>query len=350
MIVGIDVGGANTKVATSDASFIKSIYTPLWKNKAVLYKALSEVKHEMVVVAEKRVEERLNGMSLDVGAVMTGELCDCFNTKKEGVVYIKNCVDAIFGDIKFLDTACDFKDGVAVDENPLAFSSTNWLASAQFISKEYRDAILVDIGSTTTDVIPIVEGEVKAKRSDLERLKSGELIYSGVLRTNVSCLLTKVKIKGEEYRTSSELFAITADAYLTLGYITEGDYSCESPDGYTFEKEKRESVKKAMRRLARVVCSDLEEIGEEGAFSIAKQVKNAQINELIASMEQMKREYGLKKVISAGIGDFIGNKAATSLDMDFLPLSSLYGKEISAAFPAYSVAKLVEGNLTKHFK
>ena len=79
-----------------------------------------------------------------------------------------------------------------MDKEPLSFSATNWLASAQFLAEEYKNVIFVDIGSTTTDVIPLVEGKIKAKKADLERLKSGELIYSGVLRTGVSHLLKRV--------------------------------------------------------------------------------------------------------------------------------------------------------------
>lgn len=180
-------------------------------------------------------------------------------------------------------------------------------------------------------MIPIVAGKVKAKRTDLERLKYGELIYSGVLRTGVAHLLKGVKIRGEEYRISSEYFATTADAYLVLGYeIYKPAFWCDG------------GVERAMQRLARVVCSDLEEIDEEGAVSIAEQVKEAQVEELIDSMKRIKAKYGLRKVISAGIGDYIVEEAADSLNMDFLSLSSIYDKGLASVFPAYAVAKLLE--------
>ena len=279
----------------------------------------------------------------EVGAVMTEELCGCFNTKREGVLYIKRAVSNIFENMKFFDIYCTFRNNSYVDKNPLSFAATNWLASAKFISEEYKNAIFVYIGSTTTDVIPIVEGEVKVKRTDFERLKSGELIYSGVLRTDVPHLLKRVKIREEEYRTSSELFAITADVYLILECIKRGNYRCETTDSYAFlsEEEAKNRIS-AMRRMARVVCSDLEEMGEECAVSIAEQVKGAQVEELIDSMKRIKEKYGLKKVVSAGIGDFIAKEAADLLNIEFLSLSSIYRKTISAVFPAYAVAKLLE--------
>ncbi len=333
MFAGIDVGGANTKIATSNG-FADSLYAPLWKNKKCLYDVLADVKQKFGTELEA------------VGAVMTGELSDCFETKREGVLYIKQALSATFDAPKFFDKNCDFKDSAVVDKDPLSFASTNWLASAKFVAALYNDVIFVDIGSTTTDVIPLVRGVIKAKRRDIERLKSGELIYSGVLRTNIAALLKTVEIgeHGEKCGVSSELFAITADAYLLLGYITEDEYSCESPDSYTFvgrEKDEKSRMS-AMRRLSRVVCSDLEELGQDGAVGIAEQVKKAQVDELITSLGRLKEKYGLDMVVSAGIGDFIVQEAADLLNMDFLSLSSLYCKEISAVFPAYAVAKLLE--------
>ncbi len=339
MFVGIDVGGANTKVATSDVDgFADTIYAPLWKNNAILYDVLLELKKKFESGERARIEA--------VGVVMTGELCDCFETKKEGVIYIKKALSSIFKNVKFFDNDCTFRDGSEVDKDPLSFAATNWLASAKFLAEQYRDVIFIDIGSTTTDVIPIVGSEIRAKRTDLERLKSGELIYSGVLRTNLATLLKKVEIgrKGENCRTSAELFAITADAYRILGYLNKDDYCCESPDSHAFEgrENERKSRISAMRRLARVVCCDLEEIGEDSVVSIAEQVKEAQVAELVDSMKSLKQKYELKMVVSAGIGDFIVKEAADLLKIEFLPLSSRYGKKISATFPAYAVSRLLE--------
>ncbi|MBE0517177.1 MAG: hypothetical protein IBX41_07320 [Methanophagales archaeon] len=333
MFAGIDVGGASTKIATSDG-FVDSRYAPLWKNKECLYDVLADVKETFGTELEA------------VGVVMTGELSDCFETKREGVLYIKDALSTTFEAPQFLDRKCAFKDEPAVDKDPLSFASTNWLASSKLVAERYMDAIFVDIGSTTTDVIPLAGGEIKAERTDLERLKSGELIYSGVLRTNVAALLKRVEIgeHGEKCGVSSELFAITADAYLVLGYLTEDEYRCESPNRYTFvgREEAEKSRMSAMRRLSRVVCSDLEEIGEDGAVGIAEQVKRAQVDELSTSLGRLKEKYGLDMVVSAGIGDFIVQEAADSVNMQFISLSSIYGEKLAATFPAYSVALLLE--------
>lgn len=348
MFVGIDVGGANTKIATSNR-LVDSLYAPLWQNKDTLYAVLAEVKQKFGSEIEA------------VGVVMTGELSDCFETKRDGVLEIKDMLSSIFGAPQFFDTSGTFKDGCEVDKAPFSFASTNWLASATFIAEHYKDAIFVDVGSTTTDVIPVVEGEIKASKTDFERLESGELIYSGILRTNIAALLRKVIVSKQKQEqeaecspclsVSSELFAITADAYLALGYITEEEYSCESPNSYAFaglrdDAAAEKSKVSAMRRLSRVVCSDLEEIGEDGAISIAEQVKRVQVDELSNSIRRLREKYGVGMIVSAGIGDFIAKEATESLNLNvndrFISLSSIYGKNISATFPAYSVAKLLE--------
>ncbi len=331
--MGIDVGGANTKVATSDGSLVTSIHAPLWRNKAILYDVLYEI--------EKEIDKT---EIASAGAVMTGEICGCFETKGEGVSYIKKAICRVFGDVKFLDNQCLFKNSSDLDKDPVSFASTNWLASSKFIADEYKDVIFVDLGSTTTDVIPIKHGKIKAKKSDFERLKSGELIYSGVLRTSVSCLLDRIYMKGEECKTSSEHFATTADVYLIIGRIKKEDIGCKSLNRYCYPftgDEERNRIS-AMRRLARVLCSDLEEIGEDDVAHIAEQVEEAQVNELIISLERISEKYGLKNVVSVGIGDFIAEESSEALNLDFLSLSSVYGKGLSAVFPAYAVAKLLD--------
>jgi probable H4MPT-linked C1 transfer pathway protein len=333
MFVGIDVGGANTKIATSDG-FVDSLYAPLWQNKACLYDVLPEVNRRFGAEIEA------------VGAVMTGELSDCFDTKREGVLQIKHALATAFEAPLFFDKNCTFRDGSAVDKDPLAFAATNWLASATLIAEQYHDAIFVDIGSTTTDAIPIVNGEIRARKTDLGRLKTGELLYSGILRTNIAALLDNVAIEeqGETCGVSSELFAITADAYLVLGDIKDDDYSCSSPNSYAFsgrESEEKSRVS-ALQRLARVVCSDLEELGVAGAIAIAEQVKRVQIRELSASLDRLKAKYGLETVVAAGIGDFIVQEAVDPSDLQFVSLASRYGKDVAATFPAYAVAKLLE--------
>jgi probable H4MPT-linked C1 transfer pathway protein len=190
------------------------------------------------------------------------------------------------------------------------------------------------MGSTTTDIIPII-GEPVAAHTDLQRLARGELIYMGMLRTNLGALLPSVRICGEMVPLSPELFAIAADVRLVLGEITADRYTCDTPDG---AEKNREA---ALRRLARTVCADLEEIGERGALAIARQVRERQHGILVDALERQAKRHGISRVIAAGIGEGIILEAASFLGMDCILLSEKYGRKISEIFPAYAAARLL---------
>jgi len=318
MILGLDVGGANTKAASSDGYFTRIEYLPLWK--------------------EAPLESLLRRISRDAGpealaVVMTGELADCFSDKRSGIVQIKEAVERSFScPVKFwgVDGFCweDIGD----------LAAANWSASASFVSEEIKDCIFVDMGSTTTDLIPIKKGP-KAAKTDFERLANGELIYSGLLRTNLTALLRDVEIGGRRVPLSSELFAITADAHLALGGITEIEYAVEAPDGGGKDRLSAE------RRLARTVCADLEEIGLEAVFEIARQAKSRQERLLKDGIRRLAEEHDLDLVVAAGIGEELIEEAAHTLDLECIRLSKRFGKSVSDVFPAYAVARLLEMEL-----
>ncbi len=62
-------------------------------------------------------------------------------------------------------------------------ASANWRASATVVASLRGDALFIDLGSPTTDIVPIVAGAVAARGyTDAERLASGELVYAGLVR------------------------------------------------------------------------------------------------------------------------------------------------------------------------
>src|SRR3970282_2868027 len=110
-------------------------------------------------------------------------------------------------------------------EHFLSFAATNWIAEALVLADRQPDCLMCDIGSTTTDLIPIVGGKLAAKgRRDIERLASGELIYTGALRTPVAAIVSQVPLRGTICRVSAEYFAIAADVYLVLGRRGPAEY------------------------------------------------------------------------------------------------------------------------------
>ena len=104
---------------------------------------------------------------------MTAELSDVFVTKREGVLYVVNTLLATFPDCAgyALDLSGRFTALAEARTRPLDFAAANWLATALFVAKSYPNCLLIDVGSTTTDLVPVRDGEVGAQgRDDAERL------------------------------------------------------------------------------------------------------------------------------------------------------------------------------------
>jgi len=317
MILGLDIGGANTKAASSDGLFAESVYLPLWKG-APLDELLCRLGE-------------LDPGPRAVAVVITGELADCFSCKLEGLESLMASVKRSFcAPIYFWGT------GGFGWTDPLELAGANWSASAAFLGREIGDCLFVDMGSTTTDLIPISSGRPIAAVTDFLRLAKGELVYMGLLRTRLDAILPAARIMGRDVPLAPEFFAIMADARLALGSISEEAYSCDTADGARKDREA------AMRRLARSVCADLGEIGEAGALAIAEQACRRQKKILVDAIARQAKEHGIERLAAAGIGEELIAEAASFLGLECLPLSEIYGTRISDVFPAYAVARLAE--------
>jgi probable H4MPT-linked C1 transfer pathway protein len=301
--------------------FAESVYLPLWKHAPL----------EVVLggFAARRPEA--------VAVVITGELADCFSCKREGISALTGAVRQAFScPVHFWGA-----DGFSWTD-PMELAAANWAASAALLAREVGDCLFVDMGSTTTDLIPIRDGRALAARTDFLRLAAGELVYMGLLRTRLDALLPVSQIGGQRVPLAPEFFANMADARLGLGEIGEQRYSCETPDGAGKDRLA------ALRRLARSVCADLEEIGEPAALAIARQACERQMSILVAALEKQVQSHELKRVVAAGIGEGLVAKAADFLGLECLPLSQIYGERISDIFPAYAVARLLAAEITEN--
>jgi probable H4MPT-linked C1 transfer pathway protein len=270
-VIGIDVGGANLKVATGEGTFTH--YCPLWQGSPLT----------------GTLERYATGE--EAAVVMSGELADCFSTKMEGIRFIVEAVREVFPGARFYGTDASFHDH-AVPE----LAAANWLASADFLTERYPGALLVDFGSTTTDIIPLTGLGPLTGLSDLDRLRSGCLVYAGLLRTTIPALIGGVTIGGIPTPVCAEYFACSGDAHRALSHIREEDYTTETPDG-----KGRDRVS-CLRRLSRVVCADLEELGEEGAMAVAEAFWAAQRSRICRSIRQVRDRTGAGEVLGAGIG------------------------------------------------
>jgi probable H4MPT-linked C1 transfer pathway protein len=180
------------------------------------------------------------------------------------------------------------------------------VATALAVAGAHPDALLVDVGSTTTDIVPIAAGRVAATgHDDLERLLAGELVYTGVLRTNLAAIAPRVPVRGGWCPVASELFAISADVHLVLGNLAQEAYDCPTPDG------RPATVEFARERIARLVCSDVEQLDAAEIDAIALFLHGEQVRQIKEAARRVAPPDA--PVVAAGSGAFLARKVAARL-------------------------------------
>lgn len=304
-MIGIDVGGANLKVVDDEGVCVH--YCPLWKQAPI-----GEI-----------LAAHSSGHDNEAAVVMSGELADCFSSKAEGIAFIVKAVRSVYPKARFYGTDGTFHAGPAP-----SLAAANWLASADWLRVTYPGAVLVDMGSTTTDIVPAAGFRDLTGLTDLLRLQKGLLIYTGLLRTNLATALQSVRIHGVLTRTSAEFFAQSADAHLLLGHIGGGEYTCDTPDNGGKDRDG------AARRIARVVCADPDEIGETGIMEIAQAFWGIQLGQISGEVGRASARYDAGDLLTAGIGSRLLTKAIGGTD-----LSRKLGPAADA-LPAFAVREV----------
>ena len=334
-IAGFDIGGANTDLAVIDFEDgeIKNMevdfaYLPMWSNNDDLSQVLVELIENICPVSEIDA----------VGISMTAELVDAYDTKKDGVLdIVKKCEETFTCPIAYVGV-----DGMIskseIEKDPLKAAAANWIATAQIATLISDNCIFIDTGSTTTDIIPIKEGrECAIGKSDFDRSATGELVYTGTLRTNLASFLDKVELNGKEYRVASELFAQTADVYMVLDLITEDDYICD-----TFDGEGKSKIDCA-RRIARVVCADLEMLSMEDIVAMSEVIHQKQIAQIADGLKQVVDTQGLDLIVTTGLGkDILDRPAAELLGLKVKSMGDILSDDECTVAPAVGTAVMME--------
>jgi (4-(4-[2-(gamma-L-glutamylamino)ethyl]phenoxymethyl)furan-2-yl)methanamine synthase len=337
-IIGWDIGGANVKAACLYLEQSRVVQErvdakefEIWRDKDRLPDVLRSI---FSVIA-------LESSPVAMAVTMTAELSDIFSTKREGVRFILESVKACFPDVAVyvLNLSGEFVPLAEAQTHPLDFAAANWRASAQWISHEFSNCLLVDVGSTTTDILPILDGQVSVSGyTDTARLSSGELVFTGALRTNLAAIVQSVPVSGRFCRVASEYFAVSGDVHLILGHLQPQDYTSTTPDGQP------PSIESARRRLARLVCADTEMLSTAEIDGLARYVCAQQVLQIRNGMEQViSREPRLRNypVLVLGTGAFLGAAAAGCLGLNVQDLSNNWGSIRSTAVPCLAAAYLL---------
>lgn len=265
-----------------------------------------------------------------IAVTMTGELCDCFATKREGVTFILDTVEEAAGRVPVVvwTTDAEFVDPATARREWLKVAAANWLATATWAGSYVADgaALLVDAGSTTTDIVPLWHGRPMPRGlTDPERLKTGELVYTGARRTPVCALMN-----GEGM---AELFATTLDVHLLLDHRPEAPDDCDTADGRPATKAF------AHARLARMLGGDPEMTPTDTTLDLARRVapRQAELIRTAAQKVAARLPQSPRVLVTAGSGEFL---TAAIADLRRLSLSEELGPAASQAAAAYAVAML----------
>jgi probable H4MPT-linked C1 transfer pathway protein len=294
----------------------------------------------LVPLLQQIVDEAGAVDTIPHAVTMTAELSQIFRTKREGVRFVIHAVETAFPAASIHVYAVDGRFLAPADAcaQPLSVAAANWAATARAVAGHHPDALLVDIGTTTTDLVPIVGGMVVARgRTDPERLTSGELVYTGALRTPAEAIASYVPLGAGLAGVSAEGFALAGDVHVWRGDLDPVDYVCPTPDGRPTTREF------AGERLARVVCADREMLDEAAVTRVAGALARAQTRSIQTAMQRVLEPHpSIRVAVITGLGAFLGVAAARALNLEVVSLSQRLGEAGARCAPAVAVALLLE--------
>lgn len=326
--LAFDIGGANLKLADGLGE-AQSHAFPLWRDSAGLAKSLRTLLTESPACDH-------------IAVTMTGELADCFATRTEGVEFI---LGAMMEAADGRHLRVYLNDGRIVTaqvalRSPLAAASSNWVALATFAGRfaQRGPALLVDVGSTTCDIVPLSDGRpIPLGRTDTDRLLSGELVYTGVERSPICALLRRINYRGKECPIAQELFATARDAYLVLSRLPEEPRSTSTADGRAATKMA------AIARLGRMIGAEGDQFNEHDAVEMAEQLFVTQRKMIEVAAHQVIDRLGSHPavVIVSGHGEFLARRALERVGVKtMISLAKELGGKVSRSAPAHALAVL----------
>jgi (4-(4-[2-(gamma-L-glutamylamino)ethyl]phenoxymethyl)furan-2-yl)methanamine synthase len=313
VVIGWDIGGVHLKAARAEAGCIV---------KAVQFAAPLRGGVEPLAAAFARAKTELGAAERHV-VTMTGELADTFSSRPEGV----ECL-ALLAARELDGTPVSIYAGPAgyvrpeeAREHAGLVASANWHACASFVAARRGHALFIDMGSTTTDVIPVIDRAVAARGyTDAERLATGELVYAGLVRSLLMASADRAPFRGSWTPLINENFANMADVYRILGSLPADADMMATADG-------REKTRKAsLARLARMVGADAADAGDQAWTALARWFAEMQMRRVMDAVMLVCSQEGLPAgapVVGAGIGAHVVTEIAGRTGREYIAFDGL---------------------------
>jgi len=342
-VLAFDVGGANIKAADG-LGWVHSEPFELWRRRTELPAALARIvssRHPRRVVA-----------------TMTGEIADCYASRREGVADIVAALTAASHAVAGPDCPLGIYlvDGAVVPpeealQRPIDAAASNWHAVARLAAAvaPTDDALLIDIGSTTTDIVPLVgRAPAPAGRDDVTRLAVGELVYTGVERTPIAAVVRSLPWRSRRHPVVSESFAQTLDVWLLLGGLAEEADSTRSGSVVTADGGPATRAA-AHRRLARMLLADPEEVTADESIAMAEWCADRQTLLVARALRRVAASCGgqPRSIVLSGHGSCLARRALARVgwEAELVSLTSTLGPDVSRAAPAHGLALIARGRL-----
>ncbi|MET0081351.1 MAG: hydantoinase/oxoprolinase family protein [Candidatus Thiodiazotropha lotti] len=338
-ILGWDLGGAHTKAALiTDQGRVDSVMQiacPLWQGLEHLETSIDKVVGELGEVG-----------GLKHAVTMTGELVDLFPDRTTGVSALIDTMTQRFpqADLAVFSGGSEFLDCQRAKSSALQVASANWLATGAWVANQLPEGLLIDVGSTTTDLIPFADKQVLLEEgSDHHRLVEQTLVYTGIVRTPLMAIAAKVPFTGEWVDLMAEHFATTADIYRISGELPEGADLLPSADNG------EKSIDGSERRLARMLGLDADASNRAGWKRVAEYLAEQQLRLVQDACERLLSRPSLSSnapLVGAGSGRFLIKRICRRLNRPYVGIESLFPCDESIAFkvaecaPAVAVASL----------
>ena len=338
--IGWDIGGAHVKMAVIYHQKILATHQhpcPLWQG-------LSELENAVHALIQQLPVDKPHRHAI----TMTGELVDLFKNRHDGVAQIIHTMQHLLSKSS-LHIFCGGEGLLPILEVTIehydAIASANWLASSTLAAKKNHNGLFVDIGSTTTDILLFENGVVNAQGdSDYARLISQELVYTGIVRTAVMAVVHNVVDNLHTVGVMAEYFATMADVYRLTGELCDSHDQTPTADGAD------KSIEASARRLSRMIGADFSSAELPRWKEVAKHIRHAQQVRIQESCALHLARHSSRQAlpfIGAGIGRFLVNDIATTLNCPYIDFSTLFESDLNQSFhpadcaPAVAVAILL---------
>jgi probable H4MPT-linked C1 transfer pathway protein len=330
-VIALDIGGAAIKAADG-TGWTHAVPFPMWRSWRSLPAALAEM------IAGRAGQA--------VVATMTGEIADCFSDRAAGVAHIVAAVEAATVDGAPAPRYYRTDGRLVTAAEPLAVAASNWHAVARLAAARIgtSQGVVIDIGSTTTDIVPLAGGRpVPRAFTDADRMALGELVYTGVERTPLPAIVRRLPHGPLLRPIASERFAESRDAWLMLGAVAEEPASCDTADGAPFTRE-------ASRvRLARSVLVEPDTFSWPDAVRAATWVAEAQARQVARGLHRVTRGCGWRPdvIVFSGHGEPLARRALERLGWrgEEVSLPDVLGRDVSRSAPAHALALIACGEL-----